>query len=261
MSELESKKSKNFHFILQGKGGIGKTTCASFIAQYLKDHLHQEYLAIDTDQINASFASFKSLNVEPLNIMENNQILPRGWDTLIEKIINSDKANIIIDNGASSFVPLVAYSLENDMIDLLTAEENSYTGNVFIHVVIAGGEGLAHTLAGLNMICEKFNHDHVMIVVWLNSFLGSIEQAGKQFKDMDEYKKNKSKIFTVIQIPSYTSDTFGKDISDMLSKNRIFSEMIVSPSVNIASRHRYKKVQKELFTLLDNINDIFEENE
>ena len=100
-----------------------------------------------------------------------------------------------------------------------------------------------------------------MIIVWLNEFLGSIEQAGRQFKDIDEYKKNKSRIFTVIKIPTYTSDTFGKDISDMLSKNRTFSEMIVSPSVNIASRHRYKKVQKEIFTLLNNINDIFEESE
>ena len=88
MSETENKKLKNFHFILQGKGGVGKTTVASFIAQYLKDRLQKEYLAIDTDQVNASFASFKALNVESLNIMENNQILPRGWDTLIEKIIN-----------------------------------------------------------------------------------------------------------------------------------------------------------------------------
>ena len=261
MSETENKKLKNFHFILQGKGGVGKTTCASFIAQYLKDHLQKEYLAIDTDQVNASFASFKALNVEALNIMENNQILPRGWDTLLEKIINSDKSNIIIDNGASSFVPLIAYAIENDMVDLLTSEENSYAGNIFIHVVIAGGEGLSHTLAGLNMICEKFNQDNVMIIVWLNEFLGSIEQAGRQFKDIDEYKKNKSRIFTVIKIPTYTSDTFGKDISDMLSKNRTFSEMIVSPSVNIASRHRYKKVQKEIFPLLNNINDIFEESE
>ena len=75
MSETENKKLKNFHFILQGKGGVGKTTVASFIAQYLKDRLQKEYLAIDTDQVNASFASFKALNVESLNIMENNQML------------------------------------------------------------------------------------------------------------------------------------------------------------------------------------------
>ncbi len=66
---------KNFHFVLQGKGGVGKTTISTFITQYIKDHLKKDYLAIDTDQVNASFASFKALNVEHLNIMENNQIL------------------------------------------------------------------------------------------------------------------------------------------------------------------------------------------
>ena len=101
-------------------------------------------------------------------------------------------------------MPLIAYAIENDMVDLLTSEENSYAGNIFlfsvsdivyslylffytwcpnkfflvflninkgnifIHVVIAGGEGLSHTLAGLNMICEKFNQDNVMIIVCLN---------------------------------------------------------------------------------------------
>lgn len=261
MSETENKKLKNFHFILQGKGGVGKTTCSSFIAQYLKDHLQKDYLAIDTDQVNASFASFKSLNVESLNIMENNQILARGWDTLVEKLINSDKSNIIIDNGASSFVPLIAYAVENDIIELLTSEDNDYIGSIFMHVVIAGGEGLSHTLAGLNTICEKFNQDTVQIIAWLNPFLGNIEYQGKSFEDMDEYKQNKSKIFSTVRIPTYSSDTFGKDISDMLSSNKILSEMMQSPSVSTASRHRYKKVQKEIFEALDNISNIFDDED
>lgn len=33
---------KNFHFILQGKGGVGKTTVSTFITQYLKDYLKQD---------------------------------------------------------------------------------------------------------------------------------------------------------------------------------------------------------------------------
>ena len=61
MSETENKKLKNFHFILQGKGGVGKTTCASFIAQYLKDHLQKEYLAIDNYQLNTSYARINDL--------------------------------------------------------------------------------------------------------------------------------------------------------------------------------------------------------
>lgn len=251
--------TKNFYFILQGKGGVGKTTCAVFIAQYLKDHLQKDYLTIDTDQVNASFASFKALNVEALNIMENNQILPRGWDTLTEKMIKTDKTNVIIDNGASSFVPLISYVVENDMVELLTSDENDYKGNIFIHIVIAGGEGLTHTLAGLNTICENFSQDTVQIIAWLNPFLGSIEYSGKRFEDMDEYKKHKEKIFNVIRIPTYTRDTFGKDISDMLSSNRTFTEMINSSSVYTASRHRYKKVQNEIFALLDGINVIFDD--
>lgn len=256
-----SEKSKNFHFVLQGKGGVGKTTCASFIAQYLKDYLQKDYLAIDTDQVNASFAKFKALNVEHLKIMENNQISARGWDVLIEKLVTTDKSNIIIDNGASSFVPLIAYSIENDIVETLTADYNDYFGNIYIHTVIAGGEGLSHTLLGLETICEKFNADNVKIIIWLNSFLGNIEYQGKHFEDMQEYKKNKDRIFGVLNIPKYTTETFGKDISDMLSSNRTFSEMLVSPSVTIASRSRYKKVQKEIFTLLDMVNFIFDEEQ
>ena len=253
------KKIKNFHFILQGKGGVGKTTVSSFITQYLKDELKKDYLAIDTDQVNASFASFNELGVEALNIMENNQIIPRGWDTLIEKLINTEKSNIIIDNGASSFVPLIAYSIENDIIELLTSTDNDFDGNIFIHVIIAGGEGLSHTLSGLDIICNNFNSEKVQIVVWLNSFLGVIEDDGLKFEQMEIFKKHKKRIFGVVQIPQYSADTFGKDISDMLSKNRTFKEVVNSPSVSIAARHRLKKAQRSIFELLNQISIIFEE--
>ena len=82
---------KNYHFVLQGKGGVGKTTVSTFITQYLKDHLKQDYLAIDTDQVNASFASFKSLNVEQVNLMEENRITDKGWEMLANRLLNTDK--------------------------------------------------------------------------------------------------------------------------------------------------------------------------
>ena len=185
---------KNFHFILQGKGGVGKTTVSTFITQYLKDYLKQDYMAIDTDQVNASFAKFKALNVETINVMKDNIIIDAGWENLTYKLINTDKSNIIIDNGASSFVPLLTYAYENNIFDVLTADENYYTGNAFIHIVIAGGEGLSHTLAGINMICEKFNQDKVQIVVWINNFLGKVETQDKKITDYPEYKNNESKI-------------------------------------------------------------------
>lgn len=250
---------KNFHFILQGKGGVGKTTVSTFITQYLKDYLKQDYMAIDTDQVNASFAKFKALNVETINVMQDNIITDAGWENLTYKLINTDKSNIIIDNGASSFVPLIAYAIENDMVDLLTSEENSYAGNIFIHVVIAGGEGLSHTLAGLNMICEKFNQDKVQIVVWINNFLGKVETQDKKITDYPEYKNNESKILAVVRIPTYKGDLFKKDLSDMLTNNKTFEEMKNDIYVFIMSRSRYVKMQKEMFEELNNVDFIFEE--
>ena len=250
---------KNFHFILQGKGGVGKTTVSTFITQYLKDYLKQDYMAIDTDQVNASFAKFKALNVETINVMQDNIITDAGWENLTYKLINTDKSNIIIDNGASSFVPLIAYAIENDMVDLLTSEENSYAGNIFIHVVIAGGEGLSHTLAGLNMICEMFNQDKVQIVVWINNFLGKVETQDKKITDYPEYKNNESKILAVVRIPTYKGDLFKKDLSDMLTNHKTFEEMKNDTSVFIMSRSRYVKMQKEMFEELNNVDFIFEE--
>lgn len=252
---------KNFHFILQGKGGVGKTTVSTFITQYLKDHLKQDYLAIDTDQVNASFAKFKALNVETINVMQDNIITDTGWENLTYKLINTDKSNIIIDNGASSFVPLLNYAYENNIFDVLTADENDYIGNVFIHIVIAGGEGLSHTLAGLNMICEKFNQDKVQIVVWINNFLGKVETEERKITDYTEYKNNESKILGVVRIPTYKGDLFKVDLSNMLTNHKTFEEMKNDTSVFIMSRSRYVRMQKEMFEELNKIDFIFDEEE
>ncbi len=254
-------KLKNFHFILQGKGGVGKTTISTFITQYLKDYLKQDYLAIDTDQVNASFASFKSLNIEQVNLMEENRITDTGWEMLANRLLNTDKLNIIIDNGASSFVPLMNYAYDNDLFNTLISEENNYTGNVFIHTVIAGGEGLSHTLAGLNTICNNFINSNIRIIVWINNFLGKVETEERKITDYTEYKNNESKILGVVRIPTYKGDLFKVDLSNMLTNHKTFEEMKNDTSIFIMSRSRYVRMQKEMFEELNKIDFIFDEEE
>lgn len=245
--------AKNFHFILMGKGGVGKTTVSSLIAQYLIDKRNENILAIDTDQVNASFYGFKSLNVEKLNIIENNEIVARGWDTLVEKLFNTDKKNIVIDSGASVFIPFLAYSLENDLITLLTDTEQ-FRGNVYFHCIISGGEGLGHTINGTVSMIEHFYDKKVKFIVWLNPYNGKIEDKGEQFIQMPIYKKNKEKIAYVVEMPQYTSSTFGQDIADMLSRNRTFNDMLQLNTISIASRHRFKKVQKDFFDIIGRLS-------
>ena len=252
---------KNFHFVLQGKGGVGKTTVSTFITQYVKDYLKQDYLAIDTDQVNASFASFKGLNVETINLMEESRITDAGWERLANKLLTTNKTNIIIDNGASSFVPLMNYAFDNDLFNALTSDENNYTGNVFIHTVIAGGEGLSHTLAGLDTICYNFKNTNIKIVVWINSYLGKVETIDKKIEDYEELKKNENEILYIVRIPIHKGDLFKKDLADMLTNHKTFEEMKNDTSVFIMSRSRYVRMQRELFEILDDINIIFDEEE
>lgn len=44
---------KTIHFVLQGKGGAGKSFIASILAQYMKE-LDHDNLVLDTDPLNQS---------------------------------------------------------------------------------------------------------------------------------------------------------------------------------------------------------------
>lgn len=105
------------HMILQGKGGVGKSVIAAMLAQY-KVSKGQKPVCIDTDPVNATFLGYKGLGVKRLEIMEADEINPRSFDSLIEMIATA-KDDVIIDNGASSFVPLSHFLISNQVPALL----------------------------------------------------------------------------------------------------------------------------------------------
>ena len=120
------------HMVLQGKGGVGKSFIATVIAQY-KISKGQQPQCIDTDPVNATFHGFKALNVRLLEIMQGDEIQTRNFDTLVELIAPS-KDDVIIDNGASSFVPLTHYLISNQVPALL----QDMGHEMVVHTVITG---------------------------------------------------------------------------------------------------------------------------
>lgn len=56
------------NFVLQAKGGIGKSYTASLLAQYLKPK-SSNLLILDIDQENPTLSQFGGLNVERVNVM------------------------------------------------------------------------------------------------------------------------------------------------------------------------------------------------
>jgi hypothetical protein len=154
------------HMVLQGKGGVGKSFIATVIAQY-KISKGQQPLCIDTDPVNATFHGFKALNVRLLEIMQGDEIQTRNFDTLVELIAPS-KDDVIIDNGASSFVPLTHYLISNQVPALL--QEMGH--EMVVHTVITGSQALLDTVSGFAQLASQFPAEAC-------SWSGSIRSGGQ----------------------------------------------------------------------------------
>ncbi|MDD5494467.1 MAG: conjugal transfer protein TraL [Dehalococcoidia bacterium] len=232
------------HMVLQGKGGVGKSLIAVILAQY-KSHQEKPPLCIDTDPVNATFHGFKALNVKRLHIMEGDEINPRHFDSLIE-LIAPATADVIIDNGASSFVPLSHYLISNQVPALL--QEMGH--ELVVHTVITGSQALIDTVNGFAQLVSQFSAESSFIV-WLNPYWGAIEHEGKSFEHMKAYLNNKSRVAAIINIPTLKEETYGRDLATMLQAHLTFDEALANPALTIMTRQRLKIVKAQLFDQLN----------
>jgi hypothetical protein len=232
------------HMILQGKGGVGKSFIASILAQY-KTSNGQNPLCIDTDPVNATFNGFKALNVKRLQIMDGDEINSRNFDSLVELIAPSTD-DVIIDNGASSFVPLSHYLLSNQVPALLQEMGHEFV----VHTVITGSQAMDDTINGFAQLITQFTSE-TTFVIWLNPYWGAIEHEGKSFEQMKVYTTNKGRVSAIVKIPDLKEETYGRDLSDMLQERLTFDEAIANPALTIMTRQRLKIVKTQLFDQLN----------
>lgn len=233
------------HMVLQGKGGVGKSLIAAILAQY-KVSKGTQPLCIDTDPVNATFHGFKALNVKRLQIMDGDEINPRNFDSLVELIAPST-VDVIIDNGASSFVPLSHYLISNQVPALL--QEMGH--ELVVHTVITGSQALTDTVNSFAQLATQFPTESSFIV-WLNPYWGAIEHEGKSFEQMKAYINNKSRVTAIVKIPTLKEETYGRDLADMLQEHLTFDEALTNSALTIMTRQRLKIVKSDLFAQLDN---------
>jgi hypothetical protein len=233
------------HMVLQGKGGVGKSLIAAILAQYNVSKGKQP-LCIDTDPVNATFHGFKALKVKRLQIMDGDEINPRHFDSLVELIAPST-VDVIIDNGASSFVPLSHYLISNQVPALL--QEMGH--ELVVHTVITGSQALTDTVNGFAQLATQFPAESSFIV-WLNPYWGAIEYEGKSFEQMKAYINNKSRVTAIIKMPTLKEETYGRDLADMLQEHLTFDEALANSALTIMTRQRLKIVKSALFAQLDN---------
>lgn len=245
---------KEVHFIAQGKGGVGKSTIAVFLADYLKAKaVNTKVYCFDTDPVNQSFSHFKALNAEIIQIMnESNNIDSRFFDGLIEKLVNEEGV-AVIDNGAATFVPLMSYMAENEVPAFLAANNV----RMVIHVPLVGGQALHDCITGLVQTLKSLSAE---VVIWLNDFQGSVTKD-KPFEDFVVYKDFKDRIIGVVRISLRNPDTFGVDIKEMTTKNLTLTEAQSSDVFGLMPRQRLRTVQRDLHEQLDKIPFLATETE
>lgn len=232
------------HFVLQGKGGVGKSFVSSMLYQYFLEK-GLEVSGFDTDPVNASFAGYKSFrNITEIDIMDGNSIDTGRFDELIELIYKKPgNEHVVIDNGAATFIPLCDYMAENKGFQQL--EDLGH--EIYLHVVITGGQALADTLDGFHMLIDNFNRP---VVVWLNPYFGDIAVAGQKFEEFDIFDDYSSSIIAIIQIPYYTSATLRKNMEELLAMRETFNAFI-SGSSWLMQKARIQRYWREVITEID----------
>lgn len=236
-------------FILQGKGGVGKSLIASLLAQYYTTH-GLAPICVDTDPVNATFSGYKAFKAETLSIMDGDDINPRAFDQLVERIMAEGDGDesapvMVVDNGASTFVPLCSYLLQNEVIPLLAEAGHG----VRFHTVITGGQALPDTTEGFISLCR--NIPDVPVVVWINEYFGRPVRNGKSFEESNAYKTHQNRVHALVTIPAVKPETFGRDMEQMLKRHLTFAEIDASPDTTIMERQRLKMMWRKLDAQMD----------
>ena len=233
------------HVTLQGKGGVGKSVAAAFLAQHKAARGHQA-LCICTDPVNSTFYGYKALNVQRVRLMTDDEIDPRSFDLLVE-LIAAAKADVIIDNGASSFVSMSHFLISNQVPKLLTDMGHE----LIIHTVITGGQALLDTVSGFSQLVSQFPFE-AQFIVWLNPYWGPIEHEGKGFEELKAYTANKERVSAIIHIPELKKETYGRDLGEMLQARLTFDEALAQSSLTIMTRQRLKIIKDLVYGQLEN---------
>ena len=229
------------HFVLQAKGGIGK----SFVATLLAQHMMNETGAVrcfDTDQENTTFAHYAALAVRHIPLADQSRVInPKRFDTLMETLL-TDEGNFVVDTGANTFANMLAYMVENEVFALMRDAGKT----TYIHTIVGGGDMLADTANGFYAIAQKVIGTGV--VLWLNEHFGEIETAeGKPFMETQAYKLCEARLTGRVTLYRHNPLTFGEDIRKLNTKRHTILQALASPDYSLMEKQRLRTFAREVF--------------
>lgn len=233
----------SIHFVMQSKGGVGKSVVSLLLSQYLLKSVDNVHL-IDIDPSNKTLASYKNLNVEQINIMKDDEEMvdQSKFDGFLQNFLESENSTFLVDTGSGEFLPFNNYLLLMDIPSTI----QEFDKNIYIHVPISYGQAEQDSIKCLIKLAD--NYPNVSIVVWENEYFG------KPTVDFDKTKAYKSieNIIGVIKISKLNADTFEKDFSAMIKHGMTFDDVKSDDKVfQFFSKTRLGRIEKDINARID----------
>lgn len=225
---------KTVDFVLQGKGGCGKTLIASLLAQYGEESKDQ-VRCYDADPVNNTLSGVETLCTEVVDLLIDEETNVIAMDRVLSEILSID-ANFLIDAGASGFVPLLSYMLRENLFDLLAD-----SGKVVrVHTVIIGGESFVDTISALKDLIQQLPRS-VRIYAWLNPFFGPLTNGETDFEESSFWRKEAASVVSGIKLPKLNAAelmTFRK----LTAMHKTFAQAQTDPAFNPVERLRLRRI-------------------
>ncbi len=230
------------------KGGIGKSFVAALLTQYLMDNvLARQPICIDLDYVTQTFANYRGLEVQYIDLETDGDIEKRKFDTLVYRIAESEGDDVfVIDSGGNTYKPLMNYMTVNDVFHMLLGMGNE----IILHIPIMGGQELEDTMSALRDIIDA-TPPAVTAAVWINQYHGAVESGGKSFEQSVSYARTKERIRSITYIPKWRED-MQQDVSEMLKERITFDGaqtldrfgLMEKWRLAIAKRYLYQAIEK-----------------
>lgn len=234
------------HFVMQSKGGAGKSVVSAMLAQYLLEQ-DKNLLLIDTDPSNKTLGSYKGLNVQKIEVLNKNKLVDQSkFDGFMNDFLANNHP-MLVDTGSGDFLAINSYMLNNE-IPTIFKESNK---QIYIHVPVNFGQSKDETLKCLHEIAV--NHQNIIVVIWENEFFGENTDDA-----LGVFLKKIKNIAGVIKIREMNADTERADFSRMLQQSLTFDELKVKtddPNFGFIQKTRLVRIQKEIWAQLDELFD------
>ena len=264
---------KNVHIVAQGKGGVGKTFICWLAAQYLRESHGEDGVSFaDSDPVNKSFAAFRGLDAISLDLFseDHRNVEPGDFEKVFEFIQASRRPDILIDTGASNFVPLYTF-LSEDQADQMLADTQC---NLFMHVPVCGGENRTECLQRLQIMLD--NIPNAKFVVWINNYPVTVfpknrtddpaSREPEKFEETVLFQKYRDRIEGVVPLPHFPDDSTGKTLKLVTKSLLTFAEFeklgdgasipkLDGVAITYLQKFRAKQVKARLWGLLKPLFD------